>query len=85
MKTKISIAVFVTMLLAFSPGIISGQNLDDTLKITQEVIHLVIKRDNAQFIGVIIFQDAREVIIRTEKLGEISIPKHEIYEMPGKH
>ncbi len=46
-----------------------------------QVKHLVIKNDNTRFVGVITYEDAREVIILTERLGEVAIPKHEIREI----
>jgi hypothetical protein len=42
---------------------------------------MVIKNDNSRFIGVIIHEDPREVIIETENLGQVAIPKHEIREI----
>lgn len=41
-------------------------------------LSVVIKNDGTEFVGVILKQDAREVLIRTEKTGEVVIPKHEI-------
>jgi hypothetical protein len=78
MKTKMLCIIFMCWLLVFKPITILTQVLGAT---DEPVIHLVIKNDNAQFIGVIIFEDAREVIIRTENLGEVAIPKHEIKEI----
>lgn len=39
---------------------------------------LVVKNDGTEYIGTILKQDAREVLLLTDKLGEIYIPKHEI-------
>jgi hypothetical protein len=78
MKIKMLCRIFMGMLLVFAPAILSAQAPDEN---DDQIIHLVIKNDNAQFIGVIIFEDAREVIIRTEHLGEVAIPKHEIREI----
>jgi hypothetical protein len=39
---------------------------------------LVTKNDGTEYIGVILQQDAREILLQTESLGEIFIPKHEI-------
>ncbi len=44
-------------------------------------IYIVIKNDGSRFVGEILFQDAREVLIRTEELGEVYIPRHEIREI----
>ena len=40
--------------------------------------HVITKHDGSEFIGVIITQDAREILLRTKDLGDIYIPKHEI-------
>jgi hypothetical protein len=39
---------------------------------------LVTKNDGTEYIGVILQQDAREILLQTESIGEIFIPKHEI-------
>jgi hypothetical protein len=78
MKIKMCFRIYLSLLLVIAPVILSAQVRSET---DEPVIHLVIKNDNAQFIGVIIFEDAREVIIRTENLGEVAIPKHEIKEI----
>ena len=44
-------------------------------------VYVIIKNDGSEFIGKIISSDMREVIIETQKLGAIAIPKHEIKEM----
>jgi hypothetical protein len=43
--------------------------------------HLIIKNDGSRYVGIILSQDAREVILKTKDLGEIAIPKHEIKEI----
>ena len=39
---------------------------------------LVTKNDGTEYIGVILKEDAREILLQTESIGEIFIPKHEI-------
>lgn len=39
---------------------------------------LVTKNDGTEYIGVIMQEDAREILLQTESIGEIFIPKHEI-------
>jgi len=41
-------------------------------------VYVIIKNDGSEFIGKIISSDMREVIMETQKLGAIAIPKHEI-------
>jgi hypothetical protein len=43
-----------------------------------EKTYVVIKNDGTRFVGQIISSDAREVHLRTDNLGEVIIPKHEI-------
>jgi len=43
--------------------------------------YLVIKNDGSRYVGQIVSQDSREVILLTKELGEIAIPKHEIKEI----
>jgi hypothetical protein len=81
MKTKTLLPLVVVMFFGFSQVVMTGQDRHDTLQTNQKVIHVIIKNDNSQFTGEIIFQDVREVIIRTENLGDIAIPKHEIREI----
>lgn len=46
-----------------------------------EIRHKVIKQNGVAFVGKIISQDAREVLIETEEVGQVYIPKHEIKEI----
>lgn len=39
---------------------------------------LVTKNDGTEYVGVILQEDAREILLKTEQIGEIYIPKHEI-------
>lgn len=42
------------------------------------VKYIVTKNDGTRFIGYILNQDEREVVMMTDKLGKVAIPKHEI-------
>lgn len=44
-------------------------------------IFVVVKNDGTEYVGQILKQDSREVLIKTKELGEIYIPKHEIKEI----
>jgi hypothetical protein len=48
---------------------------------TTKVIHVVKKHNGSEYIGVILSDDGREVLIETEKLGKVYIPKSEIKEI----
>ena len=41
-------------------------------------VYVIIKNDGSEFIGKIISSDMREVVMESQKLGAIAIPKHEI-------
>lgn len=44
-------------------------------------VHKVVKQNGVAFVGTILSQDAREVLIDTKDLGQVFIPKHEIKEI----
>jgi len=46
-----------------------------------EKIYVLTKNDGSRFVGKIISQDAREVLIETKELGQVFIPRHEIREI----
>ncbi|PJA09989.1 MAG: hypothetical protein COX70_00225 [Flavobacteriales bacterium CG_4_10_14_0_2_um_filter_32_8] len=54
----------------------------DTLQAKDEYVrektYLVIKNDGTEFIGDILEDDGREILINTTRLGKLYIPKHEI-------
>lgn len=84
----------VILLMAAISGISRAQE-PVTLEQTQpEKLFVVVKNDGTEFIGQIISQDEREVIMDTEKIGRVAIPRHEIREireadaderMPGEY
>jgi len=51
---------------------------DEVSETNKEEYYQIIKNDGTEFIGIIIKQDDREIYLKTEKLGNIYIPKHEI-------
>jgi hypothetical protein len=72
---------FISLLLLTSvlfPASAHSQTTDDTVKVKTKKMVVIEKNDGIQFVGELISQDAREVIIKTAKMGEIAIPKHEI-------
>lgn len=56
-----------------------AQAKNDSIKTAK--IYVIIKNDGTEFIGQILSQDAREVLIKTEKIGDVIIPKHEVKEI----
>jgi len=45
---------------------------------SSQVIHKIVKQNGKSLVGIIISQDAREVLLKTENVGLVYIPKHEI-------
>jgi hypothetical protein len=76
---KLSIT-FLFILLGFWAMPNNSLAQDQTTQVQQDSTqtYVITKNDGAQYIGRIISQNAREVVIETEKLGKIVIPKHEI-------
>jgi hypothetical protein len=48
---------------------------------TTSILHKVIKQNNVAFVGKILSQDAREILMETQELGLVYIPKHEVKEI----
>ena len=60
---------------------VQAQDPADTTQSKDPKIYVVIKNDGTEFIGKILSRDAREVLILTDRLGEVYIPTHEIKEI----
>ncbi|WP_421774810.1 hypothetical protein [Gracilimonas sp.] len=75
-SSKLWVAFLSLLLLAGMTSQIYAQNESDTTK-----TYMVIKNDGSRYVGKIISQDSREVVLSTKDLGEIVIPKHEIKEI----
>ena len=69
------------LLMAAVSGIIRAQETSTAIESQPGKIFVVIKNDGTEFIGTIITQDEREVIMDTEKIGRVAIPRHEIREI----
>ena len=78
MKTNGLTLFFVLFIMMLSVGDLSAQTQQDT---TATVKYVVVKYDGTEFIGRIISQDAREVLIETREAGQLIIPKHVIREI----
>jgi hypothetical protein len=77
-KTTMRLAFILLALCIFQNGFVSGQNSTDTTDYVAEKIFVITKNDGTEYIGKILSQDEREVLIETKELGRIVIPKHEI-------
>jgi hypothetical protein len=69
--------VLFTCLLSFCAFIAQGQvsTNNDTTAVVQ---HVIIKNDGTEYIGVIISDDGREVLIETRTIGKVYISKSDI-------
>lgn len=74
LKTAFFLYCFITMNFAI------GQDTTTTNKsdYVEPKYHLIIKTDGTEFIGTILSDDGREVLILSKSIGKIYIPKHEI-------
>lgn len=58
-----------------------AQQVTDTTRVIMTGIHVITTQDGGEFVGRIVSDDGREVIIETENLGRVIIPKYQIKEM----
>lgn len=75
----ISIVFFVVCL--FIGNSLLAQADRDTSKTISEKVFVVTTNSGGEFMGTIISQDEKEVLIETKDRGKVSIPKYEIREM----
>ncbi|MCK4749331.1 MAG: hypothetical protein KAT15_19895 [Bacteroidales bacterium] len=82
MKTKNIISLFLAVaLLTCVSGSLIAQDPVTTDQSTVNKLFIVIKNDGTEFIGYIVSQDEREVLLETSSIGRVIIPKHEIREI----
>jgi hypothetical protein len=76
MKRIILISAFILLYTLFNQ--VTAQN--ETLGLNENLVKtfLVEKQNGAKFVGEIVSEDAREILIRTKDRGEIFIPQHEV-------
>jgi hypothetical protein len=73
MKTHKLLLISIILLTSFFS---LNAQVDTTSTIKK--MYVITKNDGVKFIGEIISQDAREVLIKTSTIGDVIIPKHEI-------
>ncbi len=76
---RLFILLFGILLTGFNSNQSYAQG-EDTLVASKDQ-YKVIKNDGSTYIGYILKNDAREVLLRTDNLGDVYIPKHEIKSM----
>jgi hypothetical protein len=75
MKNLLLYTSLITLSIFFFK--VNAQEVLDSTKINSKT-YIIIKNDGAQYVGKIITQNEREILIETIKLGKIYIPKYEI-------
>lgn len=82
MKTKPIIPLIIAAILSTCISVhVYAQDPVNVEQSSVQKLSIVIKNDGTEFIGYIISQDEREVLLDTETLGQVVIPKHEIREI----
>lgn len=76
-SSKFSPLIILFFLLILSKNVLA-QHSADTLKRNSPKLWIIIKNEGKEYIGNIVSQNPREVLIKTEKLGEVAIPMHEV-------
>jgi len=79
MKVHLPVLTLFFLFCVFSAQ--TGYAQADTTKTQSQKIFLVTTNDGGQFVGTIISQDAKEVLIETKDRGQISIPKYQVSEI----
>jgi hypothetical protein len=79
MKAHLPVLALFFLFTVFSSQ--TGFAQADTTKTQSQKIFLVTTNDGGQFVGTIISQDAKEVLIETKDRGQISIPKYQVSEI----
>ena len=81
MYSKKAISVLLLFFLIGSSTNSFAQADRDTAVVSNKIVFLIITNSGGEFVGYIITQDEKEVLIDTKDRGRISIPKYEIREM----
>ena len=82
MKQKyIPILITLAILMGGFSGLIRAQDPIPMEQSHVKKLFIVIKNDGTEFIGYLISQDDREVLLETSTIGRVVIPKHEIREI----
>ena len=78
--SRISVFFMFAFLVTFCPYAAKAQNAEngtDSVQ-TDQQLYLIVKINNVEYVGYILNDDGREVLIDTKKLGKIYIPKADI-------
>ena len=72
--------VLIISLGLFGSSVVLGQAGRGTLD-TSPQLFIITTNSGGQFIGTILKQDAREILIETKDKGQVVIPKYEVKDM----
>jgi hypothetical protein len=75
-KMKVFLVVTLLFIFCFNNKLTAQQENDTT--VYYNVIYIVETYNGGQFMGIIIKQDEREVVLETKDKGKVAIPKYEI-------
>lgn len=76
MKKIVSLTICLLVIASFTVHSYAQNQQDTTV-----IIHKVIKQNGAAFVGKILSQDARELLLESAEIGLVYIPRHEIREI----
>ncbi|MEZ4829705.1 MAG: hypothetical protein R3C61_25985 [Bacteroidia bacterium] len=68
----------IALLFVLSISLVHAQVSDPNTGSEDKKAGIVLKNDGTEFVGYILSDDTREVLIETSELGKVIIPKHEI-------
>jgi hypothetical protein len=80
LKRITGIWLFAILSVVFALPLIS-QDIPIYTETQVRKLSVVIKNDGTEYVGYILSQDEREILIETETIGRVIIPKHEIREI----
>ncbi len=79
LRTIISISFFLFFILNTKTSLAQADR--DSTEVLSNKIVVITTNSGGEFVGIILFQDAKEVLIETKDRGKVSIPKYEIQKM----
>ena len=82
MKIRLSFSIFLPILFFLLGSFqLHAQTPSTTAPSTDSTKYLIVKNDGNEYVGQILSDDGREVLIETKSLGKIYIPKSDIKSM----
>jgi hypothetical protein len=82
MKIRFLFSVLLPLSFCFFGSLqVQAQTPSTTAPTTDTTKYLVVKYDGNEYVGLILSDDGREVLIETKSLGKIYIPKSDIKSM----